>query len=336
MSTPCFIAEPFFDPLVEALRYLPECPRLLWNHLPGAGGVKKLGWVGIQHASDSVCGSLNILDLTTLANQTIPLPGRPGFFVETTQPGVVLVGLERRLVFCDLATGQVEETGILITDDPRVIINDGLSIAGGVLFGTKHLEFTKPIAALYFFDPFTRNVRTIMAGQTCSNGKFFRRDVAGVTLIDVDSTPKAINRYRFDEKLERLLDHALVASADSLPGFPDGLLPSPDGLSIIVAFYNPSLVADGIARQLHIDNGEVLCEWRIPGSPRVTNLALVELGGKVKIIFTTAVEGMPAETRRLAPGAGTFFIADTPFGSIPKPPPLFPYGDGHTSSTFGQ
>ena len=48
------------------------------------------------------------------------------------------------------------------------------------------------------------------------------------------------------------------------------------------------------------------------------------MDGEVKLVFTTAVEGMPAGTRRLAPASGTLFIASTPFESMPAPPPLAP------------
>jgi hypothetical protein len=42
----------------------------------------------------------------------------------------------------------------------------------------------------------------------------------------------------------------------------------------------------------------------------------------VKLVFTTAVEGMPAATRQLAFGAGNMYIADTRFHKMPAPPPL--------------
>jgi hypothetical protein len=48
----------------------------------------------------------------------------------------------------------------------------------------------------------------------------------------------------------------------------------------------------------------------------------VRLDGKVKLLFTTAVEGMPPETRRQAPGAGCMYIADSEFDDPPAPPPL--------------
>jgi sugar lactone lactonase YvrE len=306
-------AEPFYEPQTEALRYLPEGPRILRNY-PG----RKLGWVAIQHAADDPNGSVNMLDLETRENRSFPVSGRPGFLVETTRPGMVLLGLERRLVTFDLTSGEVHALSIPVTDDERVIINDGLAVEGGVLFGTKHLEFNRPIAKLYFFDARTREVRTVAEGQTCSNGKFAQGDM----LIDIDSTPKAIHRYRIEPGYRIVGEKSLVAPPDSLPGYPDGLRPV-DGESVVVAFFNPDRVADGCARQIRLADGETMCEWRIPGSPRVTCPEFAERDGKLKLLFTTATEGMPEDTRSIAPGAGSMYIADVPAGiQAPQPPPL--------------
>jgi sugar lactone lactonase YvrE len=324
LIAPRFTAKPFFEPPSEELRFLPEGPRFLQNH-PAGRNRALLGWVAIQHAVDSTTGSMNVLDLASGENVNFPLPGRPGFFAETTRPGVLLVGLERRLAYLDLATGRLDETGIAVTADERVIINDGVPVEGGVLFGTKHLAFNLPIAALYYFDAVTRKVKTVLGGQTCSNGKLLQRSPDGTaTLIDTDSTPKTITRYRLDEQLERIFDQSLVMPPDSLPAFPDGLRPSPDGESIVVAFFNPEAVEDGLARQFRLSDGAVLCEWVIPGSPRVTCPEFVEIDGRVKVVFTTATEGMPANIRSRAPGAGAMYIADTPFDTVPAPPPLLP------------
>ena len=155
-------------------------------------------------------------------------------------------------------------------------------------------------------------------------------EASTVTLQDIfvfqqegmDSDGKTIGRYRLDCGLKKVLSQSLIAEPSSLPGFPDGLRPAPDGKSVIIAFYNPAHVSDGLARQMCIETGAVLAEWLIPGSPRVTCPELIQWHGKVMIVFTTAVEGMAAETRAIAPGAGTMYIADTRFTAVPEPPPL--------------
>ncbi len=307
-----FVAKPFFCPPSEELRFLPEGPRVLQHH-PG-----KLGWVAIQHGADAREGSFNLLDLATCHNVSHALPGRPGFFAETTDPGLLLVGLERYLAWFDLRTGHLLPDRIEVPAHPACIINDGLAVEGGVLFGAKHLEFNQAIAELYFFDAATKEVRSLVGGQTCSNGKF----LFGSTLIDIDSTPKQISRYQFDAGLRRAQSKESVIAPDRLPGFPDGLRPSPDGASIIVAFYNPEPIADGRALEIRLSDGAILTEWIVPGSPRVTCPEFVELDGNVKLLLTTAVEGMSNEIRQFAPGAGNLYIADTPFRKLPSVPPL--------------
>ena len=316
-----YSCRPFFEPATEALRFLPEGPRVLQNY---GGGRPLLGWVAIQHGAGVPRGSLNVLDLETRENQTFDLPGSPGFLAETTREGLVVVGIDRRLVLLDLTTGEVSETGIVATDDERVLINDGIPIPGGLLFGTKHVEFNQTIAALYRFDCETRRVIELVDKQICSNGKFFQPGSDGPMIIDIDSDPKTITRYRFDRDFTRVVESSLVVEPDSMEAFPDGLRPTAAGSSIVVAFYDPRAIDKGLAQEIRLSDGEVLTEWTVPASPRVTCPEFVELEGKVCLIFTTAVEGMDEETRALAPAAGTLFYAETPFDVVPAPPPLVP------------
>jgi sugar lactone lactonase YvrE len=277
--------------------------------------------VAIQHGADATNGSINLLNLDTGENFTHYLPGRPGFFAETATPGLVLIGLERRLVVYDITTQTLHSTGFAVPENDRVIINDGLAIEGGVLFGTKHLDFNQPVAALYHYDIGSSALTELIPEQTCSNGKMLIRETEGYTLIDIDSTPKTISRYRLDKTLRTITSRSLVVPPDSLPAVPDGLRPTPEG-NIIVAFYNPEPVSDGLAWHLDIETGAVKTIWTIPGSPRVTCPEFVRINGKVQILFTTATEGMSDEARAKAPNAGALFIADTPFTSVPVPPPL--------------
>jgi sugar lactone lactonase YvrE len=302
-------ARPFFRPAPEEQRYLPECPRII-------GG--SLLWISIQYAADRPRGGINVLDLASRENVHHPLPGRPGFFAETGEPGepgepwVLLVGLERRLVRYDLNRRAVTETLAHIPEDPRVIINDGIAIPGGAIFGTKHLGFSEPVAALYHYDHATRQVRELLGGQTCSNGKYLHDG----RLVDIDSKPKTITEYRYDGARHALDAPRLIAPPEALPALPDGLRPMPGGQSVIVAYYNQAHVADGIAQEIRLSDGEVLTEWILPGSPRVTCPELGELDGAPCVFFTTAIEGMPEETRAIAPQAGTIFVAalDAPGG----------------------
>jgi sugar lactone lactonase YvrE len=252
-----------------------------------------------------------VLDLGSRENVHHPLPGRPGFFAETATPGVLLIGLERRLVLYDLNRRAVTETLAHIPEDPRVIINDGLAIPGGAIFGTKDLKFSQPIAALYHYDNATRQVRELLGRQTCSNGKYLHDGL----LVDIDTQPKTITEYRYDGALHRL---RLIAPPESLPALPDGMRPMPGGKSVVVAYYNPAHTSDGLAQEIRLSDGEVLTEFVLPGSPRVTCPEVWELDGATCVFFTTAVEGMPAETCAIAPEAGTIFMAALETGGGPS------------------
>ena len=316
-----YTCRPFYEPESEELRFLPEGPRVLQNF---GDPEPLLGWVAIQYGAGKLSGSFNLLNLETRANRTFELPGRPGFFAETSRSGIVVVGMERRLVLLDLKTGHVEETGIEVTADERIIINDGIPIPGGLLFGTKHLEFNQKIAALYHYDCESKRVTQLVDKQICSNGKFFQDGPQGPTVIDIDSAPRTITRYQFDRSLKKILQHSLVVAPESLPAVPDGMRPGPDGSTIVVAYYNPDPVDTGLAQEIRLSDGAVLTQWTFPGSPRVTCPEFVQLDGKVCLIFTTADEGMDAVTRAISPAAGTLFRAETPFESMPEPPPLVP------------
>lgn len=308
-----FAATPFFTPDTPGLRFLPEGPRLLHNY-PSADPI--LGWVAIQESFDKLEGSVNLLNLRTMRNESHPLPGRCGFFAETDRAGVVAVGLERGLVLYDLQSRRMLGEPFPVTDDERVVINEGLPVERGLLFGTKHTTFKERIACMYLFDAAPRRLHTLHDHQICANGKFLYDG----GLVDIDSFNKTLDHYPFDHAGPSLGERRIIADFRETPLFPDGLRPAPDGQSVLVAFYNPEPAESGVARLFRIDDGMPLAEWRLPGSPRVTCPEILELDGKVKVLFTTAVEGMDP----VVPLAGTLYIADTPFDRVPAPPPLFP------------
>ncbi len=308
-----FTATPFFTPASPGLRFLPEGPRALQNY-PTPDPL--LGWVAIQQSFQTLTGSVNLLNLRTLDNQTHPLPGRAGFFVETDQPGVIVVGLERALVLYDLQARRLLGAPFPVTTDERVVINDGYSVPGGLLFGTKHTSFQERIACMYFFEAATRKLHTLHDAQICANGKFLYPG----GLVDIDSPNKTLDHYPFDPVNFRLGPRRIIADFRDTPLFPDGLRPSPDGESVIVAFYNPEPAPEGLAREYRLRDGAVLAEWRLPGSPRVTCPEVLSLNGRTQVLFTTAVEGMEPPV----PLAGSLFLADTAWDRPTPPPPLFP------------
>ncbi len=314
-------ARPFFDPAHEDLRFLPEGPRVLQN-FPERRSI--LGWVAIQHGLDNPTGSMNLLDLATLENTRHDLPGRPGFFAETTQPGLIVIGIERRLILYDLLERKLTETGVVVSSDERTVINDGLAVREGLIFGSKDLKFNQEIATEWLFDSRSGELCTLKHRQICSNGKYVYQQGQQTFLADIDSPRKTVEVNAVDLDSRSLGVTSILADFRNQPAFPDGMRPTPDGLSLIIAFYNPGVAEFGIARQVSLDSGAVEAEWHLPGSPRVTCPEFIQIDGRVLVLFTTAVEGMSEDQRRTSPNAGMLFVGETDFAHLPPAPPLFP------------
>lgn len=301
-------ARVWFDPVSEEGRYLPEGPRAIGDALV---------WVNIQTAPDATCGQLYQAEFGDPQSVVVhELPGRPGFALPTDRPGKWLLGIDHVVGVYDTAIGLWQPLAMLPNPDPRVIINDGEVSPDGtaVVFGTKDMRFEAPIASLYLFTPADNQLTVLATGQTCSNGKVFADD--GRTLFDIDTPRKAVTRYRFDSEARTLADEGIAIDLRHRPDFPDGMCDAGDGTAII-AFYNPALAEVGLAVRYDLKSGKALEEWATPGSPRVTCPCLVRRPDGVKLMLTTATEGMPAEMRARCPNAGALFLADTPLSEVP-------------------
>lgn len=321
-AVPSTTAHVWFTPPSEADRFLPEGPRVV-----EVSGRSALAWVNIQTDPDATTGAIHLRDLETGEHRLIPLPGRPGMLLPTDHPDVLLIGMGKEIGRVHLPTGRWEPLARIPDDNPRTIINDGEIVPGGeaIVFGTKDLQFADPIAALYLFTITDGRVTRLAGGQVCSNGKVFGPE-CGVTLYDIDTPKKIVARYRLDRENRQLVSAGTAIDLRQTAGFPDGMRDVGDG-TVIVAFYNPDPLPAGRAARYRLDTGELVEEWTTPGSPRVTCPLLVQLDGAVKLLLTTATEGMPAVQRALCPNAGCLFLADTTVPTIPEPARVrFPAG----------
>lgn len=316
-------AELFFTPENEKFRFLPEGPLPLdpatW---PEKGNW--MAWVAIQHGQQSTTGSLNILNLDTRENKNIALPGRPGFVAETNIPGLLMVGMEREIVLvdCENAESAVTHTSMQITPNPHTIINDGISTPFGAIFGSKDTRFEEPIAHLYLYRNGESQLHCIQANQTCSNGKVILPDEDTWTLFDIDTPTKKVVRYRVEVDSTCLTGPEDFIDLSGEDHFPDGMRITPDGKSMVIAFYNPNDVPFGIARQYNLKDGAVEAEWQVPKAPRVTCPTFIQIDGEVKLMLTTAIEGMEEDQLAKHEHSGCLFLAecdfDTPGPYTPK------------------
>ena len=313
-------AKVYIDFTEESDRHLPEGPR--WVTV---GGRPALVWVNIQLSPDATDGDLHIhFPGTDGADDAgVGCPGRPGFVLPADEPNQALVGTDKDLRLVDLAESLWSEPLASIPDDePRTIINDGEVVPGGkaVVFGTKDTKFDAEakLAHLYLFTVDDHRVSVLADKQVCSNGKVFASDERGLILYDIDTPTRNVVRYRLDVAARTATPDGTALDLSSEPGFPDGMCDCGDG-TVIVAFYNPDPVEAGRAVRYDLKTGAALEEWLTPGSPRVTCPLLVQRPDGVKLILTTAVEGMAADLRAKCPNAGCLFIASTGLPSCPSP-----------------
>ena len=294
-------------------RFLPEGP------YPCGDGL--LSWVSIQHGVDQTVGSLNLLDLTAGTNRNIALPGRPGFAFPTNRDGEFVIGLEREVgLFRIKGAGWTPLASDLEAEVAGTIVNDGVAFSGGLVFGCKDLKFAEKKAGLYLWRRSDGQTIKLRDDQVCSNGKVIFGDGDIVTLLDIDTPTKQVVRYSLNVATGELSEPEIVVDLTSGDDFPDGMIATPDGQSVIIAFYNPNDVDFGAARQYSLQDGSLEAVWTVEKSPRVTCPQLVRVDGSVKLTLTTADEGMTPEQQARHTNAGCLFIADTDFDDVPNTP----------------
>ncbi len=308
-----YSCEVLFRPDDESLKFLPEGP------YPCGPG--RFSWVAIQHGASDTTGSLNIFDLASQTNTTHALSGRPGFAFATDRDNTFVIGLERRVCLFNTRTGAYRDlTDEVDKDVAGTIINDGLVFDGGLVFGTKDLVFKEKKAGLYLWRRSDGRLIRLRSDQICSNGKVIQQQDGHLTLLDIDSPTKTVVAYPLDVEAGRIGEPRIVVDLRDGEVFPDGMIATPNGESVIVAIYNPHDADFGEARQYGLADGRVEAVWRTAGSPQVTCPQLIRAGEGVKLILTTAVERMSPDRQALHPNAGCMFIGDTPFDSLPDQP----------------
>lgn len=306
------VATVFHSHLLDDDRFLPEGPRSVVVE-----GRSAIAWVNIQTDTDCTQGDIHVR-FSDEEHCTYMQSARPGFIIPTDRADTLLVGLEKQVGILDLGTNAFTALADIGDPNPRTIINDGEAVPGGraIVFGTKDIRFADPIAKLYLFTLDDNRLSVLADGQLCSNGKCFAQDANGLVLYDIDTPHRNVVRYRLDIAGRTISEKLEVLNLGGEPGFPDGMIAVGDG-TVIIAYYNPDPVQAGRAVRYDLKTGKAIEEWLTPGSPRVTCPLLVEHEGRVRLVLTTATEGMPAEMRETCPSAGNLFWAETNLEKLP-------------------
>ncbi|HEX3152272.1 MAG TPA: SMP-30/gluconolactonase/LRE family protein [Gemmataceae bacterium] len=292
--------------------FLPEGPRAVIVE-----GKPALAWVNIQTTADATAGDIHVR-FWDGEHRTYAQAKRPGFLFPTDRPDTLFIGREKEVGLLHLATNTFHALAAIDDATPRTIINDGEVVPGGraIVFGTKDVKFADTIANLYLFTLDDNRISVLADKQLCSNGKVFARDGADLCLYDIDTPTRNVVRFRLDLATRKISAQEVVLDLSNTDGFPDGMVDAGDG-SVIIAFYNPQPVGEGRAIRFGLRTGAAIEEWTTPGSSRVTCPLLIENEGKIRLVLTTAIEGMPAEQRALCPNAGNLFWAETALTALP-------------------
>lgn len=303
--------------------YRPETPEL--GFLPEGpypyGREGQFSWVAIQHSGTSTTGSVNVFDIPTGTNRRFRLPGRPGFAYAAGRPGRFIIGLERCLQTFDNDTGACTPlTAEVDADVSGTVINDGTAFDGGILFGCKDLKFAEKKAGLYLYRFADKQLVQLRNDQTCSNGKILTGSGNQRTLLDIDTPTKTVVRYTLDVAAGKLSPAEVVLDLRSSSDFPDGMIATPDGNSVIISFYNPNDAPHGETRQYSLATGAVEAIWKTPKAPQATCPQLIRHAGQVMLIVTTAVEHMSPERQTIHSNSGCLFVGETPFSDVLERP----------------
>jgi sugar lactone lactonase YvrE len=293
-------------------RFLPEGPRSIVLE-----GRPAIAWVNIQTAAEATHGDIHVR-FWDGEHRSLRQERRPGFLLPTDREDTLLVGREKEIGLLNLSTNHFTALATIEDPEARTIINDGEIVPGGraVVFGTKDVLFADAIANLYLLTVDDWQVNVLAAGQTCSNGKVFTQEDGGLWLYDIDTPLKNVVRYRLDLESRTVSDAVEVLDLREQRGFPDGMVDAGDG-TVIIAFYNPAPVEAGRAIRFDLQSSEAVEEWTTPGSPRVTCPLLIEREGGVRLLLTTATEGMSMRDRGKCPAAGDLFWAQTSISRLP-------------------
>ena len=296
-------------PANEEDRFLPEGPRLL-------AGDDAWSWVNIQRSATASTGDLFVWNRLTSQLTKHLLPGRPGFALPTDHPDRVLIGCDQTLGVYDLCRKSFRLLATIPQTAPRTMINDAQVVPGGegIVFGTKDPVFQAQAGHLYHFSVKDKSIKILADDMTCSNGKVFADN--GLTLLDIDTPRKCVTKYQFELATRTLTEVGIAIDLRSREYFPDGMIDGGDG-TVIIAFYNPHAVEVGRAVRYDLRSGEPIEEWLTPKSPRVTCPMLFDDAGKIRLLLTTADEGMPSDLREKCGNAGCLFVAETTMSTLP-------------------
>ncbi|ANA32903.1 L-arabinolactonase [Ralstonia mannitolilytica] len=159
---------------------------IVWDHALGV-----LWWTDIQESL------LWQHDPATGEERQWPLPQRLGSFVLTDAPGVLILGLAKKIVLFDTHTGTLHPLADVEPGDPTTRVNDGRADrCGNYVFGTLHEGGPEPTGSFYRFTPMGVLQRLALPSIAIANSIAFSPD--GGTMYWCDTPSRRIHACDYD------------------------------------------------------------------------------------------------------------------------------------------
>jgi len=258
-----------------------------------------LWWTDIEDAR------LWCADPVTGSTQHWVLPQRLGNFALTTEPDVLLLGLERQLARFDTRSGQLDLLDEVEPELPQTIINDGrCDRHGNFVFSTKDQTLQEAICSFYRYTREGELQRLDLPKAVVSNSICFSPD--GRTMYFADSFARCIMACDYDGLSGEVSGVRVFARTD------DAGVAFPDGATVDAEGYVWSAQWDGARVVRYAPDGHVDLVLPLPvGRPTCPTFAGPSLED---LCIATAHFGMDEGMRAAEPLAGAIFYGRAPRG----------------------
>jgi sugar lactone lactonase YvrE len=222
------------------------------------------------------------------------------------QNGKLILGLDRKLVWYDWETEEIEELCEVEADQTLHRFNDGkVDSLGRIWIGTLSTKFTEGAGSLYRIDS-NLKPEAQLKNLTISNGMAWSADQQ--TFYFIDTPTRKIQEYSFDPETGEIEFRRIAVEIQEELGFPDGMCIDREGM-LWVAHYGGS----GVYRW-NPQTGKLQDKIELP-VPHVTSCCF---GGENLdvMLITTAQENMTESDLKKYPQSGDVFLVKMEVGGF--------------------
>lgn len=222
------------------------------------------------------------------------------------QNGKLILGLDRKLVWYDWETKEIEKLCEVETNQPLHRFNDGkVDFKGRIWIGTLSTKFTEGAGSLYRIDSKLKP-EVQLNNLTISNGMAWTEDQD--TFYFIDTPTRKIQEFSFDPATGEIRFRRVAVEIPEDLGFPDGMCIDREGM-LWVAHYGGS----GVYRW-NPQTGKLQDKIELP-VPHVTSCCF---GGENLdvMLITTAQENMTESDLKKYPQSGDVFLVKMEVGGF--------------------